>query len=109
VKHEGKNEGKYVWMNPNTSTCPRGVRGMMRMMVKGTNASKSCAVRRSAETSLGFKVPPVKQAGTLSYLQFYSVQHYGAEFKAHETSKYRDLIILLGDNYLTTLKITSLT
>lgn len=58
VKQEGKKLGKYVWMRLNTSTWPRGVRGMMRMMVKGMKVSRSRAVRRRADTSRGFRVPP---------------------------------------------------
>ena len=35
-----------------------GVRGTMRMIVKGTKVSRSFTVRRSACTSRGFRVPP---------------------------------------------------
>jgi hypothetical protein len=48
-------------MNPNTRTWPRGVRGMMRMMVKGMNVSRSRAVRRMADTSRGLRVLPEQE------------------------------------------------
>ena len=54
----GKKPGKYRCTKPKTSTCPTGVMGAMRMIVKGTNASMSRAVRRSAITSRGFSDAP---------------------------------------------------
>mmetsp|Transcript_39268 Transcript_39268/g.116819 ORF Transcript_39268/g.116819 Transcript_39268/m.116819 type:complete len:214 (+) Transcript_39268:3778-4419(+) len=45
-------------MSENTSTCPSGEIGMIRMMVKGMNVSTSRAVRRSDDTSRGLSVPP---------------------------------------------------
>ena len=36
VKAEGRKSGKNRWMKLKTSTCPRGERGMMRMITKGT-------------------------------------------------------------------------
>ena len=46
--------------SPKMSTCPSGVSGMMRMMVKGMKASTSRAVRRRASTSRGLSVPPAR-------------------------------------------------
>lgn len=58
VKVEGKKSGKMRWMREKTSTWPTGVRGMMRMMVKGISVSRSLAVRRSVRTSRGLRVYP---------------------------------------------------
>lgn len=65
---EGKKPGKYLCMKPKMSTCPTGVRGAIRIMVNGTNIRRSHAVRRSAWTSLGFKVWPALLASLVSYI-----------------------------------------
>lgn len=45
-------------MNPNTSTWPSGVMGMIKMMMKGMKVSRSRAVRLRADTSRGLRRPP---------------------------------------------------
>lgn len=45
-------------MKPNTSTCPTGVIGVMRMITKGTKVKMSRTVRRRICTSRGRSVVP---------------------------------------------------
>lgn len=61
VNCEGNKSGKYLCRNPNTSTWPTGVRGMIRIAINGIKVKRSRKVLLRVATSLGFNVPPAMQ------------------------------------------------
>lgn len=61
-------QGRQSRQSRQSGLLTTGVRGMIKMMVKGTKLRMSRTVRRSACTSRGFSVPPAAERSGFSVM-----------------------------------------